>query len=192
MISNLDESEFGKLRQEDNSGATPRGGEFDTEGIRADAPFRDFKAEAAERNWKYNEAIAQEEIRIQNAKLAKLRLESESIELDNREQALAIRERSLAIQAREREVERAEKFPGKEKSEVTHGSHTPTIGDDGVSEIDDDRSVVSASPPKNKGNKEIIKRCMADLYDNMLESNEVGHGLAFVRRIQKLAKFRGT
>jgi hypothetical protein len=31
MISNLDESEFGKLRQEDNSGATPRGGEFDTE-----------------------------------------------------------------------------------------------------------------------------------------------------------------
>ena len=51
MISNLDESEFGKLRREDNSGATPRGGEFDTaEGIRADAPFRDFKAEAAERN----------------------------------------------------------------------------------------------------------------------------------------------
>ena len=45
------------------------------------------------------------------------------------------------------------------------------MGDDGVSEIDDDRSVVSASPPKNKGNKEIIKRCMADLNDYMLESN---------------------
>ena len=60
----------------------------------------------------------QEEIRIQNAKLAKLRLE----------QALAIRESSLAIQAREREVERAEKFPGKEKSEVMHGSHMVYYG----------------------------------------------------------------
>jgi hypothetical protein len=64
MISNFDESEFGKLREKDNSDATPRGGEFDTEGIRGDAPFRDFKAEAAEHNWKYNEAIAKEEIRI--------------------------------------------------------------------------------------------------------------------------------
>ena len=96
MISNLDESEFGNMRKEDNSGAIPRGSEFATEGIRADAPLRDFIAEAAERNWKFNEAIALEEIRIQNAKLAKLRLESESLELDNREQALAIRERSLA------------------------------------------------------------------------------------------------
>jgi hypothetical protein len=66
MISNLDESEFGKVREEDNAGATPRGGELlDTERIRAEAPLlRDFKAEAAERNWKFNEAIAQEEIRI--------------------------------------------------------------------------------------------------------------------------------
>ena len=58
MISNLDESEFEKLRQEDNSGATPRGSEFATEGIRADAPLRDFIAGAAERNWKFNEATA--------------------------------------------------------------------------------------------------------------------------------------
>jgi hypothetical protein len=191
MISNLDSSEFVKVHEEENL-VTPRVGAAHAEGVKADAPPRDFNAEANERNWKFHEAIAQEEIKIQNAKLTKLKLELEALELDNREQALAIKERTLAIQAREREVERTENFVGKGKSDMLSGTYLPAVVDDGVSEMEDDRSIVSTSPAKAKGNKEIIKRCMTDLYDNMLESNEVGHGLAFVRRIQKLAKFRGT
>ena len=205
MISNLDELEFKQGEQQGGENlSTPRDGELISENKRADAPVKELEAEAAERKWTFQEAIAQEELKIQEARLTQMRLEVAAMEMSNRERAAEIRERAIACKARERDIANAEEYTDdaeqgskmrspdtskKDKLEKAAVEHHDNY-EGGYSDYDDARSERSTTKEKKGGNV-VIKKIMAELSDNILTSNEVGKGLEYVRLIQRLAKFGG-
>jgi len=200
MISNLDESEFKQSEGAENP-STPRSGELVSENKSADAPVKDLVAEAAERKkWAFQEAIAREELKIQEARLSQMRLEVAAMEMSNRERAAEIRERAIACEVRERNIANAEEYTDAERTKTRPSFKVAKLGmehqdnfDGGYSDYDDERSERSerSTAKERKGSNAVIKRIMEKLSDNVLKSNEVGHGLEYVRLIQRLAKFGG-
>ena len=157
MISNLDESEFKQSEGAENP-STPRSGELVSENKSADAPVKDLVAEAAERKkWAFQEAIAREELKIQEARLSQMRLEVAAMEMSNRERAAEIRERAIACEVRERNIANAEEYTDAERTKTRPSFKVAKLGmehqdnfDGGYSDYDDERSERSTAKEKKR------------------------------------------